>query len=437
MAHHLNVWMNGLLVGVWSQSNTGVHAFQYHPDWVASEFARPLSNSMPINPYDGMVRGEEVKNYFDNLLPDSIEIRKRIQSNFNTRTSDTIELLEAVGRDCVGAIQLLSLDEEPTGYNQLSSRPLSDEEVAKILLAASTGRVMGQEFHEEEFRISIAGAQEKTALLNLNGAWHLPLGATPTTHILKLALGVVGGEHKFDMTTSIENEWLCAQILAKLGFKIARTEIREFNGTKALVVERFDRKWVDNNAWIARLPQEDFCQVFGCNAETKYEDKGGPGIEKIMSYLTASEVADEDRINFIKAQFVFWLLAGTDGHAKNFSVAIEPQGKFRLTPLYDVLSAWPIIGNKTNNLQYKKAKLAMAVRTKNAHYKLDEIYPRHWQEFTKKLGVPDSYAQMHDIAGQIISVIEGMYDEVPKGFPTKLIDSILDGVSKHVKRFKS
>ena len=156
-------------------------------------------------------------------------------------------------RDCVGAIQLLPLDEEPTGYNKISSRPLSDDEVAKILLAASTGRVMGQEFHEEGFRISIAGAQEKTALLNLNGAWHLPLGATPTTHILKLALGVVGGEHKFDMTTSIENEWLCAQILAKLGFKIARTEIREFNGTKALVVERFDRKWVDNNAWICLL----------------------------------------------------------------------------------------------------------------------------------------------------------------------------------------
>ncbi len=270
--------------------------------------------------------------------------------------------------------------------------------------------------------------RKKTALLNINGAWHLPLKATPTTHILKLPLGLVGGERKYDMTTSIENEWLCAKILEKLGFNTAKTEIATFAGIKTLIVERFDRKWVADNSWIARIPQEDFCQIFGLPSDKKYEENGGPNITNIMKYLTASETADADRLHFIKSQFVFWLLAATDGHAKNFSVSIDVEGKFKLTPLYDVISAWPIIGDSANQIQYKKAKLAMAIRTKNAHYKIDNIVSRHWEEFTRKLGVSHAYEEMHGIANSIIDVIESIYSELPKDFPIALIDSIKSGV---------
>ena len=146
------------------------------------------------------------------------------------------------------------------------------------------------------------------------------------------------------------------------------------------------RKWVDKNTWIARIPQEDFCQVFGLPNTKKYETDGGPGIAQIMQYLAASQFADEDRVHFIKSQFMFWLLAASDGHAKNFSVTINEGCNFQLTPLYDVLSAWPIIGSKANQVPYQKAKLAMAIRTKNAHYNFDEISRRHWQELTRKLG---------------------------------------------------
>ena len=435
MAVALNVWMNGLLVGIWEQNNLGVGSFQYDSDWIASEFSRPLSNSLPINANQAIIKGEEVTNYFDNLLPDSTEIRKRIQSKYKTKSAGTIELLEAIGRDCVGAVQILPIGDVPVDYNKINSRPLNENEIAEILIAASSGRVLGQDIDEDNFRISIAGAQEKTALLNVNGVWHLPSKATPTTHILKLPLGLIGGEHKYDMTTSIENEWLCAKILDKLGFKTAKTEIATFAGTKALIVERFDRKWVANNTWIARIPQEDFCQVFGLPSEKKYEDKGGPSIAEIMKYLTASENADADKLHFIKSQFVFWLLAATDGHAKNFSVSIDVGGQFRLTPLYDVLSAWPIIGNAANQLQYKKAKLAIAIRTKNAHYQIDKILPRHWKEFTKKLGVPNAYEEMQDLANNIINAIDSIYRELPEGFPIAIIDCIRSGVKKHADRF--
>lgn len=437
MPQALNVWMNGILVGQWSHGSRGSDTFQYDPAWINSEYARPLSNSIPIIPSHPIVKGDVVTHYFDNLLPDSAEIRNRIQSKFRTGSTATIELLQAIGRDCVGAVQMLPIGEMPHGVHQVSSSPINDKQVAELLRANSSGRVLGQELDDDYFRISIAGAQEKTALLKVNGAWHLPHGATPTTHILKLPLGLIGGERRFDMTSSIENEWLCAKILEKLDFNVAQTEIATFEDVKALVVKRFDRKWVDNNTWIARIPQEDFCQVFGLPNTKKYEADGGPGIAKIMQYLAASQFADEDRLHFIKTQFVFWLLAASDGHAKNFSVAINEGSNFQLTPLYDVLSAWPIIGNQTNQIPYQKAKLAMAIRTRNAHYNFDEIARRHWQEFTRKLGVPHAFEEMQQLADKVIEKIDSIYAELPDGFPVALIESIKSGVEKHVSRFNT
>ncbi|MDD2833991.1 MAG: type II toxin-antitoxin system HipA family toxin [Methylotenera sp.] len=437
MPQTLNVWMNGILVGQWSQDSRGSNTFQYDPAWINSEYARPLSNSIPIIPSHPIVKGEVVAHYFDNLLPDSAEIRNRIQSKFRTGSTATIELLQAIGRDCVGAVQILPISETPIDVQQISSSSLNDRQIAERLIANSAGRVLGQEIDEDYFWISIAGAQEKTALLKINGEWHLPHGSTPTTHILKLPLGLIGGERRFDMTTSIENEWLCAKILEKLDFNVAQTEIATFEGTKALVVKRFDRKWVDNNTWIARIPQEDFCQVFGLPNTKKYEADGGPGIVKIMQYLTASQFTEEDRLHFIKTQFMFWLLAASDGHAKNFSVTINEGGQFQLTPLYDVLSAWPIIGNQPNQIPYQKAKLAMAIRSKNAHYNFDDVARRHWQEFTRKLGVPNAFAEMQHIADKIIEKIDSIYEELPERFPVGLIDNIKSGVEKHVSRFNT
>ena len=435
MAKALNIWMNGMLVGRWSQGNNGTNTFEYDQTWINSEYARPLSNSIPIAPNHPMINGDVVAHYFDNLLPDSAEIRNRIQSKFRTGSIAAIELLNAIGRDCVGAVQILPIDETPLNVNSISSSPISDRQVADLLLATSTGRVLGQELDDDYFRISIAGAQEKTALLKVGDAWHLPHGTTPTTHILKLPLGLIGGERRFDMTTSIENEWLCAKILEKLNFDVAQTEMATFAGVKALVVKRFDRKWIDNNTWIARIPQEDFCQVFGLPNTKKYETDGGPGIAQIMQYLAASQFADEDRLHFIKTQFMFWLLAASDGHAKNFSITINEGGNFQLTPLYDVLSAWPIIGSKANQIPYQKAKLAMAIRTKNAHYNFDEISRRHWQELTRKLGVHHAFDEMHYLANTVIETINSIYEELPDGFPISLIDSIKSGVEKHVIRF--
>ena len=141
-----------------------------------------------------------------------------------------------------------------------------------------------------------------------------------------------------------------------------------------LAVTRFDRSLIEG--WWVRLPQEDFCQARGLPPERKYEEHSGPGIAAILDTLRGSDNAEQDRRNFLTAQLVFWMLAAPDGHAKNFSIVIGPRDHFWATPLYDVMSAWPVIGKGARQFAWQKVKLAMALHAKNAHYRVAEIQRR-------------------------------------------------------------
>lgn len=324
------------------------------------------------------------------------------------------------------------------GYDRIDSRPLAEADVSQILIDASGGTTRpGQAPDNQPFRISLAGAQEKTALLRIADEWHLPQGATPTSHILKLPLGLIGGYKGMDMRTSVENEWLCAQLLDAIGFDVAATDMASFHGQKVLVVERFDRRWMDDNKWLARLPQEDFCQAFGLPSSKKYEVDGGPGIVDILSKLEGSENQEDDRLRFLLAQFVFWLLAALDGHAKNFSISLQEEGRYMLTPLYDVLSFWPVIGNAPNKQSKYKAPMAMGVRGKSMHRKLVEINTRHWAVLAQKSGLPQAFETMIRISAEIENVFESVRPRLPADFPMKLWDAIHAGTQAQVKSFQT
>ncbi|MES3003138.1 MAG: HipA domain-containing protein, partial [Pseudomonadota bacterium] len=299
--------------------------------------------------------------------------------------------------------------------------------------AVSAGRVMGQG-HDEDLRISLAGAQEKTALLRHRGRWSRPLGATPTTHIFKLPLGLVGNM-RADMTGSVENEWLCARLCAALGLPVADCEIAVFGRRKVLVVERFDRALATGSVgpWIARLPQEDFCQALGLPGTLKYESDGGPGVTDLLRILDTSSRAADDRRNFVLSLLTFWLLAATDGHAKNFSIFLERGGGYRLTPLYDVLSAWPIIGNGPNQLAAKRAKLSMALRSKNVHYHLAEIQTRHWQGVAQQSGVP--FDALRQLVERVPAALDTVEAQLPEGFPGRIWQPIRAGMLAQALRF--
>ncbi|MGH8304014.1 MAG: type II toxin-antitoxin system HipA family toxin [Steroidobacteraceae bacterium] len=439
--------MNGERVGEWGTLRGGrTPFFRYEESWAHSPQFRVLSLSLPLTA-DREIRGPTVDFYFDNLLPDSVHIRRRIRSRFATPSSDAFDLLTAIGRDCVGAVQLLPPNEEPKDWDRIDASPLTEEAVEQTLREVTATNPLGRE-EQEDFRISLAGAQEKTALLHMAGRWYRPHHATPTTHILKLPLGIIGN-FRGDFADSVENEWLCAQFLRELDLPVADVETARFGDQRALVVTRFDRRWIGADAaavqkkrfkprkgtWIARLPQEDFCQALGMPHTLRYEADGGPSIQDALRLLASSEDPARDQTSFVLAQLAFWLLAATDGHAKNFSLHHSTGAAYGLTPLYDVLSAWPIIGHGKNQLAFDKAKLAMALRGRSAHYRLKEITGRHWQELAGQAGVPALWARMQSFVASAPAALARVEKRLPRGFPERVYATITDGVQDQVRRF--
>ncbi len=381
---------------------------------------------MPLRPSREPYR-TGVEAYFDNLLPDSRQIRERIQRRFAAASVSAFDLLEEIGRDCIGALQLLPEGKPPENVRRITAERLSIEVVSEVL-----ARSLGSTFPREEdlddgFRISLAGAQEKTALLFRDGGWHRPIGATPTTHILKLPLG--RNLQGIDLSTSVENEWLCSEIVRAYGIQVAKCWIQTFGEFKTLVVERFDRRLAADGKWYLRLPQEDMCQATGTAPGLKYECDGGPGIATVMELLLGSENSAEDRSDFMRTQLVFWMLAAIDGHAKNFSVSLLPAGAFRLTPRYDILSAYPVLGHGRGKLSPEKIRMAMAVQGKNRHYRWKEISARHWLETAKRCGFGQMEAIIHEAAVKTPEVVKRVHGMIPAGFPVHIADSILAGIS--------
>jgi serine/threonine-protein kinase HipA len=436
----LDIWMNGERVGAWSPRRGSATAFQYAERWIDSPRSRALSLSLPILPNNAAHRGPHVDAWFDNLLPDSQRIRERIRTRFGTQTADPFDLLAAIGRDCVGAVQVLPEGAEAPDVRTISSHQLSAADVAKRLRAATSARTLGDE-DGLDFRISLAGAQEKTALLRLDGAWHVPTGATPTTHILKLPLGRIGNLQA-NMQDSVENEWLCLQLLGELGFDVAATEMARFQDdageVKALVVERFDREFVADNeehpAWIVRLPQEDMCQATGTSPDDKYEADGGPGVPRILGLLQAGLEPARDAVTFATTQLAFWLLAAPDGHAKNFSIFLTRDG-YRLAPLYDVLSAWPIIGTGQGEWAYQDARLAMAIRGSRPHRALGRIARRHWAKLARDTAVPDAFDAMVALVERADDALSRVEQRLPADFPGYVWERFASGVRMHRTRF--
>ncbi|MEP7244296.1 MAG: type II toxin-antitoxin system HipA family toxin [Gammaproteobacteria bacterium] len=424
----LSLWANGAHVGEWRLPNRGSMELQYAKHWLESDERRPLSLCLPLTLDDVPLKGRPVEAYFDNLLPDNDALRKRVQQRFRAPSAHPFDLLSAIGRDCVGAVQLLSVGELPVGLEKIEAEPLSEAALARAIAASLSPAAVN--IDSDEFRISIAGAQEKTAFLKHRGRWCRPHGATPTTHIFKLPLGLVGNM-RADMSTSVENEWLCSRILAAYGLPIARCDIERFGDFKVLVVERFDRILHSSGKYWLRLMQEDLCQALATPSSNKYEADGGPGLRDIGRVLRGSANRTQDLSVLLKAQILFWMLAATDGHAKNFSVRILPGGQYQLTPLYDVLSAWPIIGKRANQLACEKARLALAMHSTRAHYRIRDIQRRHFDLAARHLGVAaNADAIVTELLEATPGVLAGVQKGLPRSFPARVLGPVLEGLEK-------
>ncbi|MCP3381261.1 type II toxin-antitoxin system HipA family toxin [Bradyrhizobium sp. CCGUVB4N] len=424
----LNVFLNARLAGVLRRESSGAIDFRYDPQWLSWESTFPISLSLPLR--EDRYIGAPVIAVFDNLLPDSEPIRRRVAERVGANGTDAYSMLAALGHDCVGALQFLPQGADPGPAGKVEGKSVSESEVAAIIQNLATAPLgMGE---DDDFRISIAGAQEKTALLRRDGKWYKPTGTTATTHILKPQIGRL--PNGIDLSNSVENEYFCLNLLAALGVPTANVEIADFGERRTLIVERFDRRWT-NDKRLLRLPQEDCCQALSVPPTRKYQSDGGPAMKDILQLLKGSDAPNEDSAAFLRAGIVFWLIGATDGHAKNFSLFLSPGGRFRLTPLYDVLSAQPSLD--AGQIQRKAFKLAMSVG-KNRHYAMNDILPRHFLQTAEIAGI--SAAVVQSIFKDLVENFEAAFAKVmkglPKGFPDQMVDSIRSAATRRISLIK-
>ncbi|MFT5440334.1 MAG: serine/threonine-protein kinase HipA [Alphaproteobacteria bacterium] len=409
------VWYERAKVGTLTRATDGAIGFAYDPAWLASDTAFPVASALPLS--KAKWQGDPVVAAFDNLLPDAEgELREKIAARVGAPGKDVFSLLSVLGRDCVGALQFLPVDEVPSEQD-MQYRVISEEEmVADLKNLAAAPLAQGE---DEDFRISIAGAQEKTAYLRVADQWAKPRGITPTSHIFKTPMGILPGPDQIDLSDSVENELFCMTLAREIGLPAAHVDKITLPGQVVLSVERFDRVWQGDT--LKRLPQEDICQSLGYPSAMKYQKLGGPSIAQIMELLRESDTPIEDRETFFRAQIFFFLIGASDGHAKNFSLRLGRQGRFSLAPLYDILSIAPIV--RAGRLQRKRYRLAMSV---DGHYGIDEIVPRHFEAEGRAAGLPRARA---------LELLQDMTDRLGPALDRALLaagDQVPEAVSRPI-----
>lgn len=409
------VWYERSRVGTLKRATDGAISFTYDPAWLVSETAFPVASALPL--LKATWQGNPVVAAFDNLLPDAEgELREKIAARVGAQGKDVFSLLSVLGRDCVGALQFLPMDDAPAEQDMQYRIILEEEMVADLKNLAAAPLAQGV---DEDFRISIAGAQEKTAYLHVDGQWAKPRGITPTSHIFKTPMGILPGPDQVDLSDSVENELFCMTLAREIGLPAAHVEKIVLPEQVVLSVERFDRVWQGET--LKRLPQEDICQSLGYPSAMKYQKVGGPGIAQIMELLRESDTPIDDRETFLRAQIFFFLIGASDGHAKNFSLRLGLRGRFKLAPLYDILSIAPVV--RAGRLQRKRYRLAMSV---DGHYGIDEIVPRHFEAEGRAAGLPK---------GRALELLQDMSDRLGPALARSLLavgDQVPEAVSEPI-----
>lgn len=414
MSDRLTVLLDDAVAGTLERTLHGRLVFTYDDDYVSRSAPTPLSLSLPTQV--GRHAGAALEAWLWGLLPDNDLVLRRWSREFHVSAASPFALLSTpVGEDCAGAVRFV----RPERVEELLEQPgtvdwLTQDEVGERLreLRADTSAWLGSGFVGQ---FSLAGAQAKTALLRRDGRWGVPAGALPTTHILKPA---VAGLDDHDL-----NEHLCLDAARRAGLLAARTQIERFGGESAVVVVRYDR--VETETTMRRVHQEDLCQALGVPPSRKYQNEGGPSpgeIARLLRAVMAPAVADEAVASFADALAWNWLIAGTDAHAKNYSLLLSG-AQVRLAPLYDIASALPY------GIHERKLRLAMKLGGDYA------VFPRRniWPRAARELGLD---------AGALIERVRGLAAIAPDAFadaaaepavavldsalPTRLLDLIAD-----------
>ena len=320
----LYVFYENQRVGVFSRDENLVTSFSYDEQWQAGQNSFPLSLAMPLS--QQTFSNKITLSFFENLLPEG-DVRDSLERDHNVHGS--FEFLELFGQDCAGAI-IITADEE-FSYKPDNAQ-LKKIDIEEIYGAISKKRSIAEVVSQmEPGYLSLAGAQDKFAVILKGGSLFLPTHGAPTTHIIKTPI------LRHGIKESVYNEFYCMELARAIGLNVAHCDI--LDGVYPLfITERYDRI-KDRQELVHRLHQQDFCQAQGVVSESKYEFKDGPSIKNnydlLLNHVTATK-----RIQALQ-EFLSWvsfnlLIGNNDSHSKNLSLLLV-DNKNELAPFYDLL----------------------------------------------------------------------------------------------------
>ena len=385
MTRALDIWWEGQLAGQLTQDQHGELGFAYSAEWLTREHAPALSASLPkrVEPYSR----RECRPFFSGLLPEEGQ-RDAAAKALGVSPRNDFALLDHLGGDVAGALQLLPPGEKPTALSSNQRPvPLDEEGLIRVLDALPVRPLLAG---EEGLRLSLAGAQSKVPVVLVEGAVALPKPLQPTTHILKPPIA------RFAATT--ENEAFVMRLAGAISLDVASVEPRVVRDRTFLLVQRYDRT-IGIDGSVHRIHQEDFCQALGVPPEIKYASEGGPGFKECFALLRrVSALPAVDVLKLLDA-VVFNLIAGNaDAHGKNLSVLYDIQGA-RLAPLYDLLAtvAYPDLSSK----------LAMKIGKRST---LAEMDAKGWAAFATDagLGLPLIRRRVAEISDRVRAAAESV-----------------------------
>ena len=123
-----------------------------------------------------------------------------------------------------------------------------------------------------------------------------------------------------------------------------------------------------------------------------------------------------DRTAFQLAQLAFWLMAAPDGHAKNFSIFLRQGNAYEMTPLYDVLSAWPYVGRGRGPWHWREVRRAMTLRSKDTHCEIRTIRSRHGYGFALKSGGLQAWEAVQGLVDSVAPALDTVETQLPQDF---------------------
>jgi serine/threonine-protein kinase HipA len=418
MTNELVALLGGIEVGRVLRDKRGRLTLVYDQDWREAADAYPLSLSMPLAAEKHGPAAIEA--FLWGLLPDNELVLQRWARKFQVSARSAFALMAHLGEDCAGAVQFVPPErlEELQSGSQDKVEWLDERNIAERLRALREDHAAWR-LPRDTGQFSLAGAQPKTALLLEKDRWGIPCGRIPTTHILKPPTGQFDGH--------AENEHVCLAVARALGLPAASSQVKKFENEIAIVVERYDRQPSGDD--ILRVHQEDACQALAVMPTQKYQNEGGPGVSDVLELLsTQSSERQEDMSTFLGAIGFNWLIAGTDAHAKNYSLLITGGPRVRLAPFYDLASILPY-----DEFDLHKVKLAMKI---GGEYELLNIGLRQWQKLAQEIRT-DADAltnRLRTMAEQLPDAIsQASASAREEGLDTAIIDRLATRLTERAK----